>query len=82
MIRIGMIGCGGIARHHLGQLARIEGVQVVALQDPDAEQIKHCQASFPHAARPRRVRPVTISWCWACRSRSTGHLACANFSTQ
>ncbi|WP_395143013.1 Gfo/Idh/MocA family protein [Armatimonas sp.] len=47
MIRIGMIGCGGIARHHLGQLARIEGVKVVALQDPDAEQIKRCQASFP-----------------------------------
>lgn len=61
MIRIGMIGCGGIARHHLSQLARIEGVQVVALQDPDAEQIKRCQAQFPQLVGDAKVL-ITDDW--------------------
>lgn len=61
MIRIGMIGCGGIARHHLSQLARIEGIQVTVLQDPDATQIERCKTQFPALLNDATVL-VTDDW--------------------
>ena len=38
-VRIGMIGCGGIARHHLQQLSAIPEAEIVALSDPQFAQI-------------------------------------------
>jgi len=32
-LRVGFIGCGGIARHHMGLLAKLEDVQMVAFCD-------------------------------------------------
>lgn len=39
-IRIAMIGSGGNARHHMNQLVKIQGVQIVGLCDPDPEAIE------------------------------------------
>ena len=46
-IRFGMIGTGGIARHHLSQLLPIEGAQVTALCDTSPEQIRLSVERFP-----------------------------------
>lgn len=49
-VRIGFIGVGGIARHHLGQLAKIDDVSVVALCDIKPTQIDKAVEKFPHLA--------------------------------
>ncbi len=46
-IRIGMISCGGNARHHMGQLLKLNEVEIVALTDPDPAQIAEAKRSFP-----------------------------------
>ncbi|MBM3500463.1 MAG: Gfo/Idh/MocA family oxidoreductase [Armatimonadetes bacterium] len=40
MIRVAMIGCGGNARHHMTQLVKIEGVEIVGLCDPSPQAIE------------------------------------------
>jgi len=35
IIRVGMIGCGSNARGHMRRLLDIEGVEIVAICDPD-----------------------------------------------
>jgi predicted dehydrogenase len=45
-VRIGIIGTGGMARHHLGQLVRIPDVEVVALCDIVPAQIAKAKESF------------------------------------
>lgn len=45
-VRIGIIGSGGIARHHLNQLTRIPGVQITALADIAPEQIERTHNQF------------------------------------
>ena len=37
MLRIGIIGCGGMGRHHTGALQRLEGVGISAVADVNAE---------------------------------------------
>ncbi|HEY3415236.1 MAG TPA: Gfo/Idh/MocA family oxidoreductase [Armatimonadota bacterium] len=39
MKRIGIIGAGGIANKHAGAWAGVEGAQIVAVADPDAERV-------------------------------------------
>lgn len=46
-ISIGMVGCGGIARWHLGHLLAIPEANVAALCDPDPAQVEACRAQFP-----------------------------------
>ncbi|MBC7807734.1 MAG: Gfo/Idh/MocA family oxidoreductase [Akkermansiaceae bacterium] len=46
-VRIGFIGCGGIARHHLNQLQHIPGVSVTALCDIAPAAIERCRKQFP-----------------------------------
>ncbi len=46
-VRIGLIGCGGIARHHLNQLQHIPGVSVTALCDTAPDAIERCRKQFP-----------------------------------
>jgi predicted dehydrogenase len=41
-----MIACGGMARHHMGQLLRIEGVEIVALCDTNPEAIERSKNQF------------------------------------
>lgn len=47
-IRLGMIGCGGIARHHMRQLAAIPEAEIVALCDPSRAQIEQTHHGFAH----------------------------------
>jgi len=47
-IRIGLIGCGGIAQYHLGHLLSLPQAKVVALADPNAKSIEKLRGMFPH----------------------------------
>jgi predicted dehydrogenase len=49
-IRLGIIGTGGIARHHLNQIKAIDGVAVTALCDINPAAIEKAQTQFPHLA--------------------------------
>ncbi len=52
MIRLGIIGCGHIARLvHLPALARLAGCEVVAVADPDAENLARAGMLAPAARR-------------------------------
>jgi predicted dehydrogenase len=46
-VRIAVLGTGGMARHHLGQLEKIAGVQVTCLCDIDPEQIAKSVEKYP-----------------------------------
>ena len=48
-IRIGIIGCGGIANMHIKGYAACEGVKVVACSDIDAERAKKFAATHSHS---------------------------------
>jgi predicted dehydrogenase len=50
-VRIGFIGAGGIARHHMRTLAGIPEAQVVALNDPSPDAIAQMVAAFPETAQ-------------------------------
>lgn len=49
-VRLGMIGCGGIARHHMSILQDIPEATIVALVDPNPDQIAQCRKQFPNLA--------------------------------
>jgi len=49
-IRVGMIGCGGIAHGHVMRLLGLEGVAVTALADPDPQRIASMKRHFPDLA--------------------------------
>ena len=49
-VRIGFVGAGGIARHHLRQLADIPEAQVVALTDTSEPAIAKVREEFPDLA--------------------------------
>ena len=50
-MRVGVIGCGLIARNHLAALRRIPGVHVVAVMDVDPTRARALAAAYgvPHA---------------------------------
>lgn len=45
-VRIGLIGCGGIAHFHLGHIVSIPEAKVVALADPDSKNIERLRGAF------------------------------------
>jgi predicted dehydrogenase len=45
-IRIGLIGCGGIAQYHLGNLINLPQAKVVALADPNTKNIEKLRDMF------------------------------------
>lgn len=47
-VRIAMIGCGGIARWHLANLAQVPEAEVCALVDPSDAQLSLCKQQFPN----------------------------------
>ena len=49
-LRIGMIGCGGFTRYRLNNTLKVAEAQVVALSDPDAEQIRLTKEKHPATA--------------------------------
>lgn len=59
MIRVGLLGCGRIARmHHLPILARATGVELSALADPDRERLATAGAAAPGARRSSDWREI------------------------
>jgi predicted dehydrogenase len=46
-IRMGMIGCGGNARHHMGTLLGLEGVEIVGLVDTAATSLEAATKQHP-----------------------------------
>lgn len=46
-IRVGMIGSGGIARYHIGNLLQIPSVEVVALSDPNPAMRDAAKFAYP-----------------------------------
>ncbi|MEM3692801.1 MAG: Gfo/Idh/MocA family oxidoreductase [Candidatus Bathyarchaeia archaeon] len=46
-VRIGIIGCGGIASFHIGNLSRVPEAKIIALADVREENALKLQASFP-----------------------------------
>lgn len=48
-VRLGIIGVGGMARHHIGQIVQIPGVTITALCDTNPAQIDKAKEKFPEA---------------------------------
>ncbi len=46
-VRFGLIGCGGMMRHHLGTMTRDESIEIVGLADPSPEQLTRCCTQYP-----------------------------------
>ncbi|MCC7407848.1 MAG: Gfo/Idh/MocA family oxidoreductase [Phycisphaeraceae bacterium] len=49
-VRLGVIGCGGIANHHMGYFPKIKGMKFVAAADPVADNTKSVAARHPGLA--------------------------------
>lgn len=54
-VRVGLIGVGGICRHHIGQILPIENVEIVALCDIVDEQMDKAVERFPKLANAART---------------------------
>jgi len=51
-LRIGVVGCGAVAqRFHLPALARLAGVEVRALAEPDPARLEQAASALPRAER-------------------------------
>ncbi|HEY3782439.1 MAG TPA: Gfo/Idh/MocA family oxidoreductase [Fimbriimonadaceae bacterium] len=50
VVTVGMIGCGGFQRYRLGNLFKVKEAKVVALVDPDTEQIQKTIEAYPQLA--------------------------------
>ena len=46
MVKLGIVGCGGMGRAHLSRLAAIRGARVVAASDKDAGRLNACGREF------------------------------------
>jgi len=55
-IKVGMIGCGGNARHHMGQLLQIAGVGITALCDTSPKMIELARRQHPQLAEVKAYR--------------------------
>lgn len=49
-LRLGVVGCGGYARHHLSQFLEVPEAQVAALCDPSEGELDRCTARFSRLA--------------------------------
>ena len=55
-IKVGMIGCGGNARHHMGQLLQMPGVEITALCDTSPKMIEAARKQHPQLAGVKAYR--------------------------
>ena len=46
-VKLGIIGCGGISRHHLSRLLHVPEVDIVALADVNKSNIERLRHAFP-----------------------------------
>ncbi|HPA19234.1 MAG TPA: Gfo/Idh/MocA family oxidoreductase [Verrucomicrobiae bacterium] len=56
-VRIGIIGVGGKGSAHLKEAAKLQGVRVVAISDPDTEQMTKAITALEKAEYPHKVTP-------------------------
>lgn len=56
MVRVGFIGAGGIAQHHMRNMQKVGGCEVAALADPCAEVLERAAALWPAAKTYRSWR--------------------------
>lgn len=54
-VRLGLIGCGGKARHHIKTFKGIAGVEFVAVCDPDTQRMDECAELWQQGHKPRPV---------------------------
>lgn len=54
-VRLGIIGIGGKGSAHLKEAAKIAGVRVVAISDPDTAQMEKATAALEKAEYPHKV---------------------------
>jgi len=47
LVRIGIVGCGGMARHHMGVMSQLKNVALTALLDIAPEQIARSRKQYP-----------------------------------
>lgn len=52
-VRLGFIGCGGIARWHFDLLSKIGEAEVVAMTDPNDAMIERAKREYPYLANAR-----------------------------
>jgi predicted dehydrogenase len=57
-VRVGFVGCGGIAAAHMSALEKIADAQVVACMDVDEEKAVRAAARFPGAASYTDVKKM------------------------
>ena len=51
-VKIGILGCGGIARSkHLPELQKIEGVEIIGFYDPIKSRAQECAEKFGNHAK-------------------------------
>lgn len=46
-VRVGWIGCGGFARYRMGRMLECPEAEIVALADPDANQVAQTKGRYP-----------------------------------
>jgi predicted dehydrogenase len=49
-VRLGLIGCGGISRLHVGSLRGVEGVEIVGLADVNPANVERLRDLYPELA--------------------------------
>ncbi|CAA9531936.1 MAG: oxidoreductase domain protein [uncultured Thermomicrobiales bacterium] len=49
-VRVGLVGCGGVAGWHAGNLGGIAGVEIAGLADPNDESVRRIKAAVPALA--------------------------------
>src|SRR5437762_493478 len=67
--RIGFLGTGGIASHHLGRLKEIEGVEIVALCDVAEDRAAAAAAQYggqPYTDYRRMIDQVAMDALYVC----------------
>jgi predicted dehydrogenase len=50
IVRLGFIGSGGNARHHMGQVLKLEEFQIVAINDPNPAMLQAAKRQYPTLA--------------------------------
>jgi predicted dehydrogenase len=77
-VRMSMIGCGGMARHHLRHILRqTDTTEIVALCEPSPEALAATAETWTRNARggPAKLfrRPRYAVWLTTTQSRETAH---------
>ena len=68
-IKIGFIGCGGIANAHMNALSKLEGVEFVGLCDIDENRAKAAGEKFGgkvYTDYNKMLEAVEIDACYIC----------------